>query len=120
MPAFPNERTRGTYFPENWEPLRRSGQLELVDGDQQLATGVRSVTVPGHTASIQAVWVEDGGESLLFLGGRLQLGRAHGPAGLGPVLRPRPDAQHRDQTQPAQGGGREGRAPRIPAMTARL
>ena len=66
--AFPNERTRGTYFANNWEPLRRSGQLELVDGDQSLAIGVRSVTVPGHTGSIQAVWVEDAGESLLFLG----------------------------------------------------
>ncbi len=66
--AFPNERTRGTYFPENWEPLWRTGQLEIVDGDQELAPGVRSVTAPGHTASIQAVWVEDGGESLLFLG----------------------------------------------------
>ena len=66
--SFPNERTRATYFPQNWEPLRRSGQLELVDGDQSLAPGVRSVTAPGHTESIQAVWVEDAGESLLFLG----------------------------------------------------
>ncbi len=66
--AFPNERTRGTYFPDNWEPLRRYGQLELIDGDQDLADGVRSVTVPGHTASIQVVWVEDAGQSLLFLG----------------------------------------------------
>lgn len=66
--SFPNERTRGTYFPQNWEPLRRSGQLEIVDGDLSLAAGVRSVTVPGHTDSIQAVWVEDAGHSLLFLG----------------------------------------------------
>ncbi len=66
--TFPNERTRGHYFPENWEPLRGTGQLEIVDGDQALAAGVRSVTVPGHTASMQVAWVEDGGESLLFLG----------------------------------------------------
>ena len=66
--SFPNERTRGTYFPQNWEPLRRSGQLEIVDGDQNLAAGVRTVTVPGHTDSIQAVWVEDRGHALLFLG----------------------------------------------------
>ncbi len=66
--SFPNERTRTHYFSENWEPLRRSGQLEIVDGDQALAAGVRSVTVPGHTGSMQVVWVEDGGESLLFLG----------------------------------------------------
>ncbi len=66
--SFPNERTRGTYFSQNWEPLRRSGRLDLVDGDQRLAVGVRTVTAPGHTESIQAVWVEDGGASLLFLG----------------------------------------------------
>lgn len=66
--SFPNERTRGTYFAENWEPLQRSGQLEIVDGDQRLAPGVRTEVVPGHTASIQAIWVEDRGESLLFLG----------------------------------------------------
>ena len=66
--TFPNERTGGHYFPENWEPLHSSGQLEIVDGDQKLAAGVRSVTVPGHTGSMQVVWVEDGGESLLFLG----------------------------------------------------
>ena len=40
----------------------------MVNGGQRLARGVRSETVPGHTGSIQVVWVEDGGESLLFLG----------------------------------------------------
>jgi glyoxylase-like metal-dependent hydrolase (beta-lactamase superfamily II) len=65
--SFPNERTRGTYFPENWEPVRASGQLEVVAGDQYLTQGVRTEVIPGHTASVQAVWVEDGGESLLFL-----------------------------------------------------
>ncbi|NUM78173.1 hypothetical protein HUU40_27740, partial [candidate division KSB1 bacterium] len=30
--------------------------------------GVRTEVAPGHTISIQSVWVEDGGESLLFLG----------------------------------------------------
>jgi len=66
--SFPNERTRGTYFPQNWQPLQEAGLLDVVDGDQRPATGVRTESVLGHTASIQAVWVEDGGESLLFLG----------------------------------------------------
>ncbi len=66
--SFPNERTRGTYFPENWEPLQERGLLEVVDGDLDLASGVRTQVVPGHTESIQVVWVESGGESLLFLG----------------------------------------------------
>ena len=66
--SFPNERTRGTYFPQNWQPLQAAALLDVVDGDQRLATGVYTETVPGHTGSIQAVWIEDGGESLLFLG----------------------------------------------------
>jgi glyoxylase-like metal-dependent hydrolase (beta-lactamase superfamily II) len=66
--SFPNERTRGTYFPINWEPLQDSGQLDIVDGDQAVTPSVRTEVVPGHTLSIQAVWVENGGESLLFLG----------------------------------------------------
>ena len=66
--TYPNERTRDHYYPENWEPLRRTGQLEVVDGDRELAPGVRSVTAPGHTPGMQVVWVEDAGESLLFLG----------------------------------------------------
>ena len=66
--SFPNERTRGTYFAHNWEPLQATGQLEVVDGPQRLARGVRSDCAPGHTAALQVVWVEDGGESLCFLG----------------------------------------------------
>jgi glyoxylase-like metal-dependent hydrolase (beta-lactamase superfamily II) len=66
--SFPNERTRGTYFPENWEPIHDAGQLDVVAGDQYLTPSVRTEVVPGHTASLQVVWVENGGESLLFLG----------------------------------------------------
>lgn len=65
--TFPNERTRATFHAENWEPLRERGLLDVVDGPQQLAHGVRTEIAPGHTAMLQTVWVEDGGESLLFL-----------------------------------------------------
>lgn len=66
--SFPNERTRATYDPQNWQPIMDAGRFSIVDGPQRLATGVRSDTAPGHTASLQVVWVEDGGESLCFLG----------------------------------------------------
>jgi glyoxylase-like metal-dependent hydrolase (beta-lactamase superfamily II) len=66
--SFPNERTSATYHSENWQPLLQAGKLDIVDGPQRLATGVRTDIGPGHTASLQIVWVEDGGESLLFLG----------------------------------------------------
>lgn len=66
--SFPNERTRGTYFAQNWQVLQERGQVDVVNGDQRLASGVRTETVPGHTESIQAVWIESQGESLLFWG----------------------------------------------------
>ena len=65
--SFPNERTAATYVADNFKPLLACGLLEVVDGPQRLAPGVRTDIVPGHTAYLQAVWVEDGGESLLFL-----------------------------------------------------
>lgn len=66
--SFPNERTLATYQSYNWQPLLDSGQLEIINGDCQIAPGVRTEVAPGHTISIQSVWVEEGSESLLFLG----------------------------------------------------
>jgi glyoxylase-like metal-dependent hydrolase (beta-lactamase superfamily II) len=66
--SFPNERTHATFHAHNWLPLMESGQLEIVDGPQQIAAGVRTDIAPGHTAALQMVWVESEGESLLFLG----------------------------------------------------
>lgn len=65
--SFPNERTAATYIADNFRPLLEQGRLDIVDGPQRLAAGVRTDLAPGHTAAIQTVWVEDGGESLLFL-----------------------------------------------------
>ena len=65
--SFPNERTMATYAPDNFKPLLERNLLEIVDGPQRLAHGVYTEITPGHTAFLQAVWVEDGGESLLFL-----------------------------------------------------
>lgn len=66
--SFPNERTRATFHAHNWQPLIERDQLAIVDGPQHIATGVRTDVAPGHTAALQMVWVEDSGESLLFLG----------------------------------------------------
>src|SRR5690606_34344641 len=45
------------------EPLRATGQLELVDGTAALATGVRTQLAPGHTPGHQVVLVERGSET---------------------------------------------------------
>ena len=42
--------------------------LDVADGPQRFGSAVRTDVAPGHTDALQVVWVEAGGESLLFLG----------------------------------------------------
>lgn len=65
--SHPNERTRATYLSENFEPLLKTGQMRLLDGDTDLAPGIRGVCTPGHTPGHMSVIVQSGGESLLFV-----------------------------------------------------
>jgi glyoxylase-like metal-dependent hydrolase (beta-lactamase superfamily II) len=64
----PNERTRGTYFAENFEPLTASGQLELVDGEREVVPGITFVPAPGHTADHAVIALTSGGETALYTG----------------------------------------------------
>ena len=63
----PNERTRATYYPMNYESLVASGQMTLLDGDTEIVPGISGVVCPGHTPGMQCVQFEDGGESALFV-----------------------------------------------------
>ncbi len=65
--SHPNERTRATYHAVNFQPLRESGQLTLLEGDAEIVPGVRCVVTPGHTDAHQSVLLEDGGERALFV-----------------------------------------------------
>lgn len=58
----PNERTRATYLADNFEPLRAGGQLRLLDGDCDLAPGLRGVVTPGHTPGHMSVVLESEGQ----------------------------------------------------------
>ncbi len=64
--AFPNERTRGTYFPENWEPIR--DRIRILDGDTRVTDEVRTVITRGHTRAHQSVIIESGGQKVMFVG----------------------------------------------------
>ncbi|MBN1663248.1 MAG: MBL fold metallo-hydrolase [Deltaproteobacteria bacterium] len=63
-----NERTRGTYFGFNYDPLEQAKQLRLLNGDASVTQGVRLVTAPGHTRGLQIVTIESGGQTAVFLG----------------------------------------------------
>jgi glyoxylase-like metal-dependent hydrolase (beta-lactamase superfamily II) len=64
----PNDRTKGSYFPENFEPLAATGQLELVEGEQQIIPGVHFLPTPGHTADHASVVLSSRGETAIYTG----------------------------------------------------
>ena len=64
----PNEREKSSYLPENFLPLEAAGRLDLVDGDHEVAPGVRVVVSPGHTRRHQSVKITSRGRTLFFLG----------------------------------------------------
>jgi glyoxylase-like metal-dependent hydrolase (beta-lactamase superfamily II) len=59
---LPNERTRATYLPENYEVLRQTGQLNLLSGDTPVVDGVRTVVTRGHTRAHQSILIESEGQ----------------------------------------------------------
>jgi glyoxylase-like metal-dependent hydrolase (beta-lactamase superfamily II) len=69
--THPNERTRNTYFADNFVPLERAGVLDLLDGETQLTPSVRLVPLPGHCAGLQGVICAPAGVPPLFFVGDL-------------------------------------------------
>lgn len=66
--SHPNERTRGTYLAENFEPLDDAKQVELVEGDAEIVPGLRMSMAPGHTEDHVVFEVESGGDVAIYIG----------------------------------------------------
>jgi glyoxylase-like metal-dependent hydrolase (beta-lactamase superfamily II) len=67
--THPHERNRASYLQENLAPIGDAGLLELVDGEAEIAPGVRVLPTPGHTAGHQSVLIgQPDGPRVLFLG----------------------------------------------------
>jgi glyoxylase-like metal-dependent hydrolase (beta-lactamase superfamily II) len=66
--AHPNERTKGTYFAENFQPLAESGQLELLNGEKEILPGVHFIATPGHTADHASIVLSSRGETAIYMG----------------------------------------------------
>ena len=59
---YPNERTRATYYAENFISLEKSGQLKLLSGDTSVFGGVSTVITRGHTKAHQSILLESRGQ----------------------------------------------------------
>ena len=63
--THPHERSRASYRTDDFLPLEVAGQLDLIEGEAEVAPGVRAVRVGGHTTHHQMVVVESGGETMV-------------------------------------------------------
>jgi glyoxylase-like metal-dependent hydrolase (beta-lactamase superfamily II) len=64
----PNERTRASYLPPNFEPIASAGKFRLLDGNGEVLSGISVRMTPGHVPFHQSVLISDGGETACFLG----------------------------------------------------
>ncbi len=62
----PTVRSAASYFPENWDPLLAAGLVEFVDGDADVAPGVRIRRLKGHIRALSGVELESGGEKAFY------------------------------------------------------
>jgi len=64
----PDERTRATYFKENFLPLQEHGLVEFIDGDAQILPQIRVEKTGGHTKHHQMVIIESEGKTAVYPG----------------------------------------------------
>src|SRR5215472_17658657 len=56
-----------SYISDNYDPLVKSGQLELLRGDHEIVPGVSVRVFPGHTFHMQAVIVTSVGKTACYI-----------------------------------------------------
>ena len=56
-----------SYISENYDPLVKSGQMELLRGDREIVPGVSVRVFPGHTFHMQAVIVTSRGKTACYI-----------------------------------------------------
>ncbi len=57
---------RESYHPDAFESLADLGVLELTEGDEEIASGVRLTSMPGHTEHHQGILMDLGEESVCY------------------------------------------------------
>ena len=64
----PNARSVNTYWPVNVETMRTSGNLELIEGEAEISSGITVSLTGGHTRGHQVVTIRSGNEEAIYLG----------------------------------------------------
>jgi glyoxylase-like metal-dependent hydrolase (beta-lactamase superfamily II) len=63
----PTDRDRASYFPDNFMPMRESGQWDFLEGDAEILPGIEVIIVAGHIKDMQCVKITGGGQTIFFV-----------------------------------------------------
>ena len=61
------ERDRISYISDNYDPLVASGQMQLLQGDQEIVPGISVKVLRGHTEHMQAVTITSGAKTACYI-----------------------------------------------------
>lgn len=61
------ERDRVSYISDNYDPLINSGQMQLIEGNAEIAPGISVEVWPGHTRNMWAVFIRSGGKTACYI-----------------------------------------------------
>jgi len=61
------ERDAISYMSDNYDPLIKTGQMELLPGDREIVPGISVRVFPGHTQHMQAVVINSGGKTACYI-----------------------------------------------------
>jgi glyoxylase-like metal-dependent hydrolase (beta-lactamase superfamily II) len=63
----PSDRDSISFISENYDPLVESGQMTLLKGGEEIVPGISVKTFRGHTAHMQAIIVQSGGQTACYI-----------------------------------------------------
>ncbi len=64
----PSERNARSFYAQDYVPLQEAGALRLLEGDCEVAPGIRTQVTNAHSPGHQVVFVETGSERIAFAG----------------------------------------------------
>lgn len=63
----PSDKDKASFIKEDFTPLINEGLITFTNGKTELFNGIEVIPVSGHTESMQLVYLESRGESLLYI-----------------------------------------------------
>ena len=61
------ERDAVSYISDNYDPLIQSGQMQLLEGSQELLPGISVEPYPGHTRSMMCIHIDSEGKRASYI-----------------------------------------------------